>query len=142
MTEPIASLAARIWPDTCSAERTIPSSSFSTLSAIRQLLKSPPRGSLASSDHHKSITSHVKHMDPMLDLQEGHVFVELTYPHLIGLRVCRASRSGELHTGLIRGWNRAPIYNVDVQIRPAPIVPNDKVRANHGEPRAERRTRS
>ena len=35
MTDAIASFAARIWLDTCSAERTTPSSSFSTLSAIR-----------------------------------------------------------------------------------------------------------
>src|SRR5438445_8163250 len=112
----------------------MPSSSFSTLSAIRQLLKSATRFACVVKSSH----------GPMLDLQEGHVFVELTYPHLIGLGICRASRSGDLHTGLIRGGtaHRPPIYDVDVQIRPAPNVPNDKVRANHGEPRAEHRTGS
>src|SRR5439155_21511283 len=60
------------------------------------------------------ITSSTQDVGPMLDLQEGHVFVGLTYPHLIGLGICRASRSGDLHTGLIRGWNRAPMDNVDL----------------------------
>src|SRR5581483_5554662 len=41
-------------------------------------------------------------MGAMLDLQERHVFVELTYPHLIGFGLCTASRSGDLHTGLYR----------------------------------------
>src|SRR3954470_3224881 len=73
MTVETASFAARICPATCSAERTITSSSFSTPSApaIRH-----------SFSKRRQLRRHVTNL--MLNLSEGHVFVELNYPHIIG----------------------------------------------------------
>src|SRR4051794_34652065 len=76
MTVPIASLAARIWPATCSAERTIASSSFSTPSVFAMLI------SITASRQRRSRRHATNHM---LNLCEGHVFVELNYPHIIGI---------------------------------------------------------
>src|SRR3954468_410185 len=74
MTVETASFAARTCAATCSADRTIPSSSFSTPSAaaIRPLhLRTPPMASASRL---------------MLGSTERPVFVELSYPHIIGIR--------------------------------------------------------
>src|SRR5262245_59255041 len=72
MTVAMASLAARICPETCSAERTMTSSSFSTLSAISR--------SCSDAAFAPQTSCH----EPMLIWCRVHVFVELNYPHIIG----------------------------------------------------------
>jgi hypothetical protein len=54
---------------------------------------------------------------PMLKQRKGHVFVEVNYPHLIGISGYERSRCGELPG--ISGELAAP-SNVDL----APFVPN------------------
>src|SRR4051794_4680061 len=76
MTVEIASFAARIWPATCSAERTIASSSFSTPSAPAMSISlnrfTTPR-----------LRRHATNL--MLNRCKGPVFAELNYPHIIGI---------------------------------------------------------
>jgi hypothetical protein len=93
MTVEIASFAVRICAATCSAERTIPSSSFSTPSAPAISFSFIPNlarracvrvsGANLVCDAHRFPRRRA--MAPMLNLCEGHVFVELNYPHIIGV---------------------------------------------------------
>src|SRR5882724_9147437 len=76
MTVEIASFAARIWPATCSAERTIASSSFSTPSA-------PAMSISLNRFMTRRLRRHATNL--MLNLCKGLVFARLNYPHIIGV---------------------------------------------------------
>jgi hypothetical protein len=73
-------------------------------------------------------------MNPMLNLCEGHAFVELNYPHIIGI-------SGYERHHEVASWvwdsRKNPVSRNTPGV--ASIVPNrcDLMRANNGEPRAD-----
>jgi hypothetical protein len=85
----------------------------------------------------------------MLNSPEGRVFVELNYPHIIGIRGYQrhhdvATWSGEIRPNSFKMHAAMPVSDICL---PAPIVPNQasvqafqfvafKLTANHGEARA------
>src|SRR5215471_10163830 len=71
-------------------------------------------------------------MGPMLNIGEGHVFVELNYPHLIGFGICTASRSGDLAHRIIPVWNRSPTRDVNLH-QSCQMTKSGQTMANRGQ---------